>query len=127
MERFQDALAKEIYKSVYNRVKSIKNSWWVTIVEKNFEDGEIIIYPKLVISQCSNLISALNDSAGYSIILNDMVHKNIHPAEYEWEENVDSDVVERYINVSILKISRKGDTVLWKLVEPEEILEEHGM
>ena len=127
MERFQDTLSKEIYKSVYNRVKSIKNSWWVVIVEKNFKDGEEVIKPKLVLSQCSNLISALNKAADYSLILNDMVYKNLYPTEYEWEEIDDSDVIERYINLSIVKISRKGDTVLWRPIEPEEILEEHGL
>ena len=125
MELFQDLLSKEVYRSIYNRVKDIKNSWWVCIVENKFQDGEPISTPVLVAHQASNFIEACNKAAMYSIITNELVDRNINPTEYEWEENPDSDVIERYLQFSIVKISRKGDTVLWRLVSPEEMLKEY--
>ena len=121
MEYFQDVLSKEVYLSVYNRLKSVKNPWWVCIGEPKFVDGEFSIEPKFVLCRESNSLSALKKGVDLGTSLNKTIERTVNPAEYEWEENADSDLSEGHLLIGIVHITKKGDTILWKHIEPEKI------
>lgn len=125
MKKFSDCLSKEVYRSVYNRVKSVKSSWWVCISEGKYHDGEFIIAPHYVVSKHSNHLEALKNMIDVGLDLNMLIARTIRPPGYEWEnESVQGDLEEVSLNFSLIRVTRKGETVLWNVVEPEELSKE---
>ena len=122
MRKFSDALSKEVYRSVYNRSKAVKNPWWVCITEGEYVDGEFVVKPVFLLSEESNILSANLTMVSLGMSLNALIENTLHPTEFEWEKNDSGMLEEVYIHMGIVHLSRKGEIVLWELVEPEEIL-----
>ena len=124
IEKFSDALSKEVYRSVYNRVRSVKNPWWVCITEGKYVDGEFTIVPQYVVGRESNILSAIEEMAEVGTNINKIISRTIRPREYEWESD-DGDLEEVSLHFSIIRVTKKGETVLWEPIEPEESLKEY--
>lgn len=124
MIKFSDAIAKEIYRSVYNRLKSVKNPWWVCITEGVYVDGEFTIVPHYVLSKESNILSAIEEMAEVGTNINKIISRTIRPCEYEWESD-DGDLEEVSLHFCIVHVTKKGETVLWEHITPEESLKEY--
>lgn len=121
MRKFSDVIAKEIYRSIYNRLKSVKNPWWVCITEGVYVDGEFVVKPVFLLSKESNVLSASRVMVSLGISLNTLIEKTLHPMEFDWEKSDDGMLEEVYIHMGLVHVTRKGEIVLWELVEPEEI------
>jgi len=121
MKKFSDALSKEIYRSVYNRSKKVKNPWWVCITEGEYVDGEFVLKPSFLLSEERTILSASRVFLSLGMSLNTLIEKTLYPEEFEWEKNDDGMLKEVYIRMGIVHVTRKGEIVLWELVEPEEI------
>ena len=124
MIKFPDEIAKEVYKSVYNRLKSVKNPWWVCITEGMYVDGEFTIVPHYVISKESNIIGAIEKMIDIGVDINKIINRTARPCEYEWESG-GGDLEEVSLHFSVVRVTKKGETVLWEHIKPEESLKEY--
>jgi hypothetical protein len=124
MRKFSDAIAKEIYKSIYNRLKSVKNPWWVCITEGIYFDGEFTIVPQYVVSKESNVLSAIEKMIDVGVDINKIITRTLRPCEYEWESG-SGDLEEVSLHFSVIHITKKGETILWDYIEPDKLKKEY--
>tara|TARA_Y100000034_G_scaffold37459_2_gene46060 strand:+ start:1004 stop:1384 length:381 start_codon:yes stop_codon:yes gene_type:complete len=124
IRKFSDALTKEIYHSVYNRSTKIKNPWWVCITEGKYVDGEFTVVPHWVVGEESNILSAMNLMIEIGLDINNIIARTLRPCEYEWESG-SGDLEEVSLHFSVLHITKRGETVHWEHIEPEELKKEY--
>ena len=122
--KFSDEISREVYKSVYNRVKNVKNPWWICITEGVYVDGEFTIVPHYVIGKESNIVSAIENMYSIGLDINMIINRTLGRGEYEWE-SVEGDLEEISLHFSVVRVSKKGEVVLWEHIKPEESLKEY--